>query len=79
MEFIVWVEHFILRPSYNTKEMIAKVIPMSNSTSMALFPFRALVLSIVSIRMELNGLTWQFAHVQRRETLPLIQLSCFYC
>ena len=57
MEFIVWVEHFILRPSYNTKEMIAKVIPMSNSTSMALFPFRALVLSIVSIRMELNGLT----------------------
>ena len=37
--------------------MIAKVISMNNSTSMALFPFPASVLSIVSITMELNGLT----------------------
>ena len=29
------------------------------------------MLSIVSITMELNGLTRQFAHAQRRETLPL--------
>ena len=48
--------------------MIAKVIPTSNSTTMALFPFSASVLSIVSITMELNKL---FAHAQRGETLPL--------
>ena len=51
--------------------MITKVIPMSNSTSMALFLFPASVLSIVSITMELNGLTGQFAHAQECETLPL--------
>ena len=45
--------------------MIVKVIPMSNSTSMALFPFRASVLSIVSITMELNGVDRLFAHAQR--------------
>ena len=38
---------------------------------MGLFPFPASVLSVVSITMELNGRTWQFAHAQRRETLPL--------
>ena len=50
--------------------MIAKVISMSNYTSMVLFSFPALVLSIFSITMELIGLTLQFAHAQRRETLP---------
>ena len=37
---------------------------------MEFFPFPASVLSIVSITMELNELTWEFAHAQRRETLP---------
>ena len=54
----------------NTKEMIAKVIPMSNSTSIALFPFPASLISIISITMELSALPLQFAHAQRREILP---------
>ena len=42
---------------HNTKEMIAKVTAKSNSTFMALLPFPASVLSILSITMELNGQT----------------------
>ena len=45
--------------------MIAKVIPMSNSTSMALFSIPTSVLSIVSITMELKVLP-----LRRREILP---------
>ena len=55
--------------AHNTKEMIAKAIPMTNYTSMASFPFPASVLSIVSITMELVGETRQFAHAYSREIL----------
>ena len=51
--------------------MIAKVIPMTNYTSTALFPFPASVLSILSIIMDLIGQTRQFAHAQGHETFPL--------
>ena len=48
---------------------------MSNYTSMPSFPFPASVLSIISMTIELIGLTWQFAHADNgshcNETTPI--------
>ena len=59
--------------------MIAKVIAMSNSSPMALFPFPASMPLIVSITTESNGLMLQFSHAQRRETLPLKEQGLIQC